>query len=235
MSWNLDRTRLLVKQLYGEDQLDLAENSLHSIHRRKLMARYHWQEFKLLHEKRMQRFHESVHPMIAFLDEFGRGTGAHGIATQAHLLGCLQNLHAMADTFDFAVYYLLKLGSPIDPRSITGSFVSKALTKDPKYGAVLKASNVLRKGGNFVHLDALVNHAKHRSIINVPFSVDASGEDPNPYRFEFEAFSFGSVDYDRTEVLPFVGTEGDRCFAQILVAGNAVNDVLELEAASSSP
>ena len=156
MSWNLDRTRLLVKQLYGEDQLDLAENSLHSIHRRKLMARYHWQEFKLLHEKRMQRFHESAHPMIAFFDEFGRGTGAHGVATQAHLLGCLQNLHAMADTFDFAVYYLLKLGGPIDPRSTTGSLVSKALTKDPRYGTVLNASNILRKGGNFLHLDALV-------------------------------------------------------------------------------
>ncbi len=221
-------TRTLVERLFGRDQVGLANDSLNSIETRSRIASYHFVEAMRLTDERVNKFADAKSATLAFLMEFRDDDGLL-IATEANALGCVQSLHALADTFTYATYFALGLNllpTPLTEREITFGKVQAILKRHPQYASIAKLSESIRKGGRFPYLEALVNHSKHRYVVRATMRADATGKDAEPYFLAFSDFSFDGQYYGSERVREFLEDEYSRSMLALIDAGNAINAVL---------
>ena len=77
----------------------------------------------------------------------------------------------------------------------------------------------------FTYLAALNNHSKHRSIIEVSYTVNFEA-DALEHGLRFNPFTYDGLDYPANWVRPTLANEYQRQEGLILAIGNAVNDEL---------
>lgn len=227
--WNLDETRSHVLRCFGAEQLELLEPSLASLHDRQFFAGYHYHEFRrLLHEGVDSKLPE-LHILQIMLPASSEALVS--IATlrkhvAANVLACVQSLHALADTLAYAVAYAcgLNLGpAAIAERRISLGAVATALNNRAGFGNVASILLNVKSHPDFEYLAALVNHSKHRSIVEPRLHVDATAKEHTPYALRFRGFNYDGRLFERRDVESLLEPLYSWLSYRIVDCGNELN------------
>lgn len=175
MKWDLKELRGHVERLFGEEQLRTVKQCLRTIGDRREFSRYHFNEAKGRMEGVLQgrEAFELTAALLGAFDTDDRQFSTARFQAYAHTVACVQNMHAVVDNMVHFAYYVL--GTNLDPatriekeRDITWSKVSKKLVAGP----IKDGLSALLDDPGFTYLAALSNHSKHRSIVEVSYSVN---------------------------------------------------------------
>ncbi len=228
MKWDLKELRGHVKRLFGEEQLRIINQCLQTIGDRREFSRYHFNEAKSRMEDFLQG-REDFELTAALLGAFDTDERQFSIArfqAYAHTIACVQSMHAIVDNMVHFAYYAL--GANLDAtsriereRDITWPQVGKKLGAGPITDGLI----ALLDNPGFTYLAALNNHSKHRSVIQVSYSVNFEA-DTVAHGLQFSPFSYDGVDHPAKWVRPTLINEYQRQESLLLIIGNAVNDAL---------
>lgn len=230
MSWNLEQLREDVRFLFGNEQRERLSPSLNSIVDRQTYARFHFQESKrILGEVLNERDGKSI--LIDLI--FGADRNAqHEFAyrrkfAEAHCLAFLQSLHSVSDILAHAIYFALGLNldkaTRLSPKRV---YLHKVLALLPP-GEMKTRLQELIDHKNYRYLGDIVNHSKHRSIVQTPYSVDATGCDTQPHGLKFAAFDYDNQAHPARWADPFMESEYNRQSALITRIGELLNDFVQ--------
>lgn len=230
--WDIGATKYQIKRLYGHQQLEMAAPALRSIIDRRDYAYYHYHEandlFRTFAEKRLanEPLMWVIHQSDESFSEF------HWLITKigAHVVACIQSLHAIADIMGHAVYYALGMNhsdNAMRKANISATTVLKKLDGSAELSIVHRLLTELASGGSADHLAALSNYSKHRSIIRTAITEDWTGKEPERHRLTLGGFSYKGKPFPDTRVTNFLTDEHDRIARLIVDTGNAVNAVLQ--------
>ena len=110
-SWDLQEARSLSRQRFGQEQFNLATHSVGSTVDRREYARFHYHEAKDIIDTRLGTLQQEQRLFLVML---GGGTDDEQneyedsrVQLGAHVVACVQSLHAIADTFAHAIYFSL--------------------------------------------------------------------------------------------------------------------------------
>lgn len=226
-AWDRDEARELVAFSYGKVRAELAYQSMCSTIDRQEYARYHYHNAKSLFDAYVGKLHSPIDFMKSSFEgseEQNRCIWEIG----ANVTACVQSLHAIADTFAYAMYHALGYNlkpSPLSERNISINSVKHILQQTQEHQSLVQELALLVSGEDYAYLHALTNHSKHRSLIRTGMWGDLTGKKPEPYTLEFQEFSYGKK-YPRRSILPFLQSEFDRQSLRIHEAGNVLNLVL---------
>ncbi|MGF0666851.1 hypothetical protein ACQRWG_03360 [Stenotrophomonas maltophilia] len=228
MKWDLKELRGHVERLFGVEQLRTVNQCLRTIGDRREFSRYHFNEAKDRMEGARQgrETFELTAALLGAFDTDDRQFSTAQFQAYAHTVACVQNMHAVVDNMVHFAYYVL--GANLDPatriekeRDITWSKVSKKLVAGP----IKDGLSALLDDPGFTYLAALSNHSKHRSIVEVSYSVNFES-DAVEHGLRFNLFTYDGVTYPTKWVRPTLIDEYQRQEGLILTIGNAVNDEL---------
>ena len=226
MKWDLKELRILVRRLFGDEQLRTVNNCLRTIGDRRDFSRYHFNEAK----NRMgdvldgrTEFEVTAAMMGAFdTDELQFSTAR--FQAYAHTVACVHNMHSVVDNMVHFIYYVLGLNLDAathinNERDITWPNVRKRLLSGP----IKDGLSALLDNEGFTYLASLSNHSKHRSVIEVGYSVSFESDE---HGLRFGPFTYDGLDYPAKWVKPTLVEEYQRQEGWIVRVGNAVNDEL---------
>jgi hypothetical protein len=205
-SWDLEETLSSVERLHGCRQVALLRPCLRSLDDRQFYAGYHYHEYKRL-------LYESIDAQLSekhiFELTFPRNEESlTRIATLekkvgAHVVASVQSLHSVVDILAHAVCYALALNlgeRPLGERSVTVKNVMDRLSYVPPLLSMHDVFKDIRANKEFVYLSALVNHSKHRSIVEPVLSVGFLDDPGPPYTIKFSRFTYDGITYDKRNV-----------------------------------
>jgi hypothetical protein len=219
--WNLKQLRDDVANLYGREQLERLKPSLESVVQRQRYARHHFLESeRRIKEVMADPVRAEKHPLELWDDE--EVNQAHDDA-RAEIVACVQSMHAVADILAHVVYFALAMdgssGTALKERDISVKRVPKQLPA----GAIKEMLDELKGHTDFVYLEALVNHCKHRSLIPIPYHYDLSGALCPKQGFWFADFTYDRTFYIAREAEAFLKDEYKRQSRLVIDIGNALN------------
>jgi len=120
----------------------------------------------------------------------------------------------------------LNLGAePLHDHLVNLSKVEAATSSNPAFHGVARCLTDLSSNSAFVAVEAVVNHSKHRGLIEPRLSVEPSGS-TKPYEMDFGAFTYRSVAYAEQEVTKVLAPAYEAASKAVVDTGNAVNAVL---------
>lgn len=230
--WDIEATRDLIKSLYGHRQLEMAKPALRSVIDRRDYAHYHYHEandlFMAFAQERLTE--ESLLWVIHQSDE--SFSEFHWLITKisAHVVACIQSMHAITDIMAHAIYYSLGMngsGKALREADISAATVLKRLSQHVELSRLHQLLAELVSGGRADHLAALSNYSKHRSIIRTAMSEDWTGNELERHRLTLGAFSYKGTSFPDARVKDFIGSEFNRIARLIVDAGNAMHAVLQ--------
>lgn len=219
--WNLKQLRDDVAELYGREQLERLKPSLESVVQRQRYARHHFLESeRRIKEVMADPVRAEKHPLELWDDE--EVNQAHDDA-RAEIVACVQSMHAVADILAHVIYFALAMdGNPataLEEWRISVKSVHKLLPAGP----IKDMLHELRGHTDFVYLEALVNHCKHRSLVPIPYYYDLSGEPAAKQGFWLSDFTYGDTVHPTREVEDYLKGEYQRQSRLVIDIGNAVN------------
>lgn len=193
--WHWDGLRRDVERLFGKDQLRPLNQCLRTINDRRAFARYHYQEaenkMRAVTQDRTEP--ELTAALLGAFDTDELSFDGMRFEAYAHTVACIQNMHAVADNMIHFVYYALGLN--LDPtcsikneRNVTWGKVKKNLPLGP----VKEGLTSLNEDPGFAYLAALSNHSKHRSIIEVDYTISYESA---AHGLRFTPFAYGDAPY----------------------------------------
>lgn len=235
-SWHIDETRKLVLGLNGRSQLDLVRPCLQSVVDRQEYARFHYHETMDLLERFVStRLKDTSLLEVVFGGDDETANEFQIFITKigAHFTACIQSLHAVADILGHALYYALAINlspKPLAPRVISASSVIRKIQGNAEFAQVHTLFQRLYAGGNFAHLAALVNHSKHRSVVQPSLNEDQTGLAPQRHRLKLPRFVYEGAEYPEVSIKDFLEPEYDRCSVLVIDIGNSLNAVLRARA-----
>jgi hypothetical protein len=236
--WDMAATRNQIKCLYGHQQLEMAVPALRSVIDRRDYAYYHYHEandlFRAFSEKRLAN--EPLMWVIHQSDESFFEFHRHITKIGAHVVACIQSLHAIADIMSHAVYYSLGMNrsdNSLREANISVTTILDQLSGSAELSIVHRLLTELAWGGSADHLAALSNYSKHRSIIRTAMTEDWTGEEPERHRLTLGGFSYKGKSFPDARVKDFLTDEHDRIARLIVDTGNAVHAVLQIRRENS--
>ena len=236
--WNMAETRNLIELLYGRDQLEMAIPALRSVIDRRDYAHFHYHEANDL----FQAFAEDnlvSEPLLWVIHQSDESFSKfHWLITKigAHVMACIQSLHAIADIMAHAIYYSLAMNrseNALREANISTTTVLEKLGDSAELSTVHQLLTKLASGGRADHLAALSNYSKHRSIIRTAMTEDWTGEELERHRLTLGGFSYKGKSFPDARVKEFATDERDRIARLIVDTGNAVHAVLQLRTGNS--
>jgi len=231
-SWDLEETLSLVERLHGRAQVYLLRSCLKSLDDRQFYAGYHYHEYKRLlcesidaqlgekhiFELTFPRNEESLARIATLEKKVG-----------AHVVACVQSLHSLVDMFAHAICYAwaLNLGErPLEERNITLNSVMKGISHVPPLLSIYEVFGNIRAHREFSYLSALVNHSKHRSIVEPVLSVSFLEDSGPPYTVKFSGFTYDGKAYDKRNVDEVIEPVYSWLSFQIAACGAPLNAAL---------
>lgn len=219
--WDLKRLRDDVAELHGREQLKRLKPSLESVVQRQRYARHHFLESeRRIKEVMADPARSEKHPLELLDDE--EVNQAHDNA-RAEIVACVQSMHAVADILAHVVYSALAMdcnpATAIKERDISVKSVPKRLAASQ----VRDILEELKGHSDFIYLEALVNHCKHRSLVRIPYYYDLSGEPTAKRGFWLADFTYGETLHHPREVGTFLKDEYKRQSRLVIDIGNALN------------
>ena len=226
-TWNLAALKDAVRKLYGPTQAKALTAPLNSVVQRGAFAKYHYSEAKRLLDAATAAHTEpsEIMQLLFGSDPASAAFQQARFEAAAHVTACVQCMHATADTLAHAVYFALGMNlDPVmclKPRQVTINNVMKRLPTGP----IRKLINELVDHEGFRYLSALSNHSKHRSIVDIPFSLDLTAM-PGPSGLKFAAFEYEDVEFPECWAMPALDAEYGRQSSLIIPIGQALNSNL---------
>ncbi len=230
--WHITETQDLVLAKFGRDQLELVRPCLQSVCARQWYAGYHYHEARRLLDSFVSaRLTNASLIEVVFgqdteaADEFNRFLMEAG----AHVLACVQSMHATADILSHVVYLSLGINlstQPIAEWNVSLTTVVARLQQEATASAIYALLNDISSGGSFAHLSALSNHGKHRSVVRPSLTEDWTGAAPDRHTLKIPSFIYKKKRYPEVAVKDFLEPEYDRCKRLVVNTGNALNGFL---------
>jgi hypothetical protein len=234
--WSLEETRELVQARYGRPQLELVRPSLQSLGERQGYAGYHFHEARGLVDSWVSTRLTEVSLLQIVVGDDEEAVSEFNtlmLKTGAHVLACVQSMHATADILAHVVYFSLgmnRAGLPIPEVKISLRSVIDRTKSDPRTKSICCLLRDLSSGGGFHHLAALSNLGKHRSIVRPALNEDWTGKAPERHTLKFPPFTYKNKHYPEVAVKEFLEAEYSRNSHLVVATGNAVNDYLRQNA-----
>jgi hypothetical protein len=229
--WDMNETRALVLRLHGKSQLECARPSLRSVADRLIYARIHIQALEaaiktyLLPERREQEFFEIIltdsGDAWPDFNQFLREIGAHATAG-------IQSLHAIGDLLSHAIYYscAMDVENPIKERGISVDVIVRRLSGKANAINLCKLHATFGSKGDFQHLAALSNRAKHRSLVLPSLTEDLTGQGPERLFVLMQAFDHDAANFPAVNLLEFLVSQFEAVGRRANEVGNELNDLL---------
>lgn len=231
--WNLQDTRDQVEHRYGQSQLLIVRKCLDSIIDRQRYAKYHFNEYHRLLAEHIdeQLVSKSIYRItLAFEPDERTELDLCLTRVSANIIACIQSLHSLADIFSHTVYFTLGLNTKqykLDERKINIRSVAHTLKRMTDFSEIAAILDGIIKHDNFVYLDALVNHSKHRSIVGMVLSVDPPADGQPPYALLFEEFVYDKEPYPSRDIQLFIDPAYEWISQEIDVCGEALNRAIK--------
>ncbi|PTQ76657.1 hypothetical protein C8R26_11556 [Nitrosomonas oligotropha] len=231
MEWNV---KLLLEDfscLYGEKQSDLLSPCIYSIVDREFYARFHFKEgTKLLKEFLEDKDDQNALIMLVLHKDQDESSEFYLRRRQAkaHMVACMQSLHALSDTLAHVVYFATGQNRDkktcLESKKVLMFSVQKALELDPTKAEIEGLLKQLTEHIDYRYLADIVNHSKHRRIIGTPFSVSMIEDaDQPPYGLQLEAFEYEGRTHSSKWLEPFLEREYKRQADLIIQIGEKLN------------
>lgn len=232
--WDFRPLREDLTRLYGRQHARQLQPFLDSIHDRRAFARYHFGEARdLIEQATGGKPDEEIFATMMFAadtdsDDFELAR----FKAAANIVACVQSMHALTDTLAQVIY--LGCGLNMDPAtSLKERQISIHSVADRIPAGTLKTLiRELITDPGFVYLAALNNHSKHRSIVDVRYSMDLSTASDKVHGLEFSAFAYGEEIYPQKWAMPTLIDEYARQEALIMAIGNEVNSLVSAKVAA---
>ncbi|QLQ02290.1 MAG: hypothetical protein HZY77_04945 [Thiobacillus sp.] len=233
--WDVALTRQLIEQRYGREQLYRARHCLRAVHERQRHARYHFQEAKRLlktHiDDRLET--ESIHALTLFPEAKERATLDECLMmVEANMIACAQGIHSIPDSLAHVVYFAL--GQNLGPKPLkecdvsVRSIVTVLAASTPKHIEIEHILRGVADQPSFAALNAIVNHGKHRGIVEPCLAIEPVGRD-TPYAMEFGAITYGGRNYPEREIEEVIAPAYEVASHAVVDIGNAINRALSID------
>jgi hypothetical protein len=230
--WNLEETRNHVAHSYGDAQLYVVRKCLESIIDRQRYAAYHFQEYhRLLSEHIDDRLtSKSIYEITLPFEQ--KQYAEYNLCltrVSANIVACVQSMHSLGDILAHVVYFALCMNigqSKLKEQDVSLSTVIRLLKQDQVFVELTTILDGILRHPEFIYLNALVDHSKHRSIIDTVLSVDPPAEGRPPYTLLFEAFTYRDKLYPQREIQPFIEPVYAWLSHEVVICGNALNRIL---------
>jgi hypothetical protein len=229
--WQIDETKSLMEGRYGSSQVALAKRCLNSACNRQIHARYHFMEAKRLLSEHIdgQLPEKSIYELTLPTDgESASGLNYCLVRVEANILACAQALHSLEDILSHVVYFASGLNlsiKAIPEQNIRLSTVMSALDSDPSFKEVCERLHVLSSHPQFEVVNAIVNHSKHRGIVETALHVDPFNAN-DPYELHFESFWYKGRTHVEQEVGKVLEPAYEAISQAVVEVGNAINQAL---------
>lgn len=152
-SWDLEEFKNLLKQIYGEDHLHAAEQSIDSLGICLNFSIYHYNEYiKLYKELSAKTLIEQLNDIDLSVEE----------KIAANILACLHNMNHIHDILGQVLKDTLYL--KLDKKF----YLSDVKDKLKEYPNLQKLLNDLTEHEDYKYLKELINQTKHNAVV-VPF------------------------------------------------------------------
>jgi hypothetical protein len=212
-SWNLGELRQRVRLRSGSERLAIVKPSLDSLEQRWRIARYHYQILRRLLAGLSAWTKREGHLFAIAYGSAEERARLDSVALKitANLLGCLQSMHAAADTFAHLVYYALELdhhsGLRLHIDSLSIKTLQRALHESGRHRALLDRMNELIGHGDFKQLEALVNYSKHRAIVEPVIHADGMEGISSTLTLGLPPIEYKKISYPERPVETFLEAE----------------------------
>jgi hypothetical protein len=239
--WDNRETGELVQRIFSAGQWRKAHPSVRSMTDRPEFGRYHYHQA-------LDMMHDYIKTTLNDRGIFGAYEDYNEFSylmlkIRANIIAFIQSLHAIPDTCGHMLFYCLALdklpGAPKE-RDVTARSVSKMLERErekdhPEYARLCNLFSALTLGGDFKHLDALANTAKHRNIIRPSMNEDMTGTMTEKHYLKLESFRYGGSHYKEVNARDFMQSEHDRIQPLIVDIGAELNTILRSRLTSRQP
>lgn len=150
----------------------------------------------------------------------------------AHVLACVQSLHAIADIFAHAIYY--SLGYNLRPdalpeRRVAAHSVRDKLRLTAAHQSLADDLNGLISNEHSEYLGALANQSKHRSLVKPTLWLDMTEVGPEPFTLQFQDFVYDGTFYERREIRPFLASAFNHISRTVVDTGIELNATLRVK------
>jgi len=232
MSWNIVETLRLVEQRHGEALSDSAAASLHSANQRVRFAHIHYHAMRdLLADFSSDAPQGAVLGLGWDRDEEVRSKYFEfRDKMSANAVACVQSIHAVADLLANGVYFSLKLerfGKPLRESQIDAKRTLQRLDSHAELAMLAGFLRTMLDDASFKHVDALSNHAKHRSITPTALNEDVTGLREPRFELRFSSFERDGNWFDEIEVQSLLSPAYDAVSRAIVSIGNELTRLLK--------
>lgn len=230
-TWHIEETRRLIARTLGQEQLELAKPPLRSVIDRQEYGVYHYREAKRLFEAfKVAHLSDSQLIEVVFSDQDHVLTAFQEfvVSQGAHVLACVQSLHAMGDILAHVAYFSLGLNEPgrQAEAAIYAPDVIKRLKKATDTQAVGDLLSKLINDDGFHHIAAIANSGKHHTVVRPSLTEDWTGTAPEQHYMLFEPMIYKDKPFPKIGVSELLETHMRRNARFVVDVGNAVDAVL---------
>lgn len=234
MNWSTQDLKNSIRDMFNEDQVSLANASLESIFQNLEFSRYHYMELERLinsHLSGISTEADYFHLVITNDSDVLNKEDEFKTACKANIMAFLRSIHCNADLLAHVIYYSLGLNlnlkTKLNPKYLNLKKVKEKLIEINRSEVLIEALDKLTNHHDYIYLNGLVNHTKHRANItsNLNYEIVKKGKDV--YKFHFPPFEYDDEKYEKKSVYSFLHSEFDRQYEQIIEIGNKVNLLAE--------
>jgi len=228
--WDMDATRQLVCDVYGEVQARRAAPSVRSLSDRLAFAQWHYSDVRsILREFTCETLRErSVIDYVADGETAIDTFSSFMVRVSAYVTAFVQTLHALEDIAAHMVYFSLALDSgplPLKAREISGHRVQKLIGARPAWKGLHSCLANFDHSNEAKHLDALANLSKHRNIVIPRMTEDFTGE-TDRYQITLSDVKYADEHFPAVPFSKFATEEFHRASLLVVDLGNQLNTVL---------
>lgn len=228
MSWDLSELKKNVQKSYGSEQSSKLTPCLNSIVERQEFSRYHYHQAKDTFEKALhdKTDSESLIDLVLMKNsKEGEEFEESKFITRANILSCIQNIHSVSDILSHVIYYSLDLKNAKNEYQISLSNVFKWIEQEEQYKSLAGFIESLIEHKDYKYLSAIVNHSKHRSIVEAYFNVNLRKQGKDMQEIKFREFVFRKKSYSSRHAFEFLTKEFDRESELVVKIGNKLNEM----------
>lgn len=232
-SWDLSETYQLVRRTFGPAQESQTRESSRSVTDRQAFSSYHFAEAMRL-SKAFERNHLRGAQTILEIHVDGSETKERAfqiymVKAGAHSVAAIQSLHAIPDIFAHAVYFAS--AQNLQPHAlvewnISLPRVATCLTQDKSFASLETPLRALQSGPRWLHLAALSNMSKHRSVVRATYSEDWTGKRDKPRELHVSSFEWHGKKYPAVSLQELLEPEYERLMETVISIAHELNACL---------
>ena len=235
-SWDAEKTRKLVRALYGPDQLEIVREYISSAIYRQRYTRFHFKE----EIKTILGAYTGIHLKSEYITNsilIGNTKEQNDFEycqtrIGAHVIAAVKSIYSLADILVYTAYYSLGCNLLLSSRKENQyplESIQTFFSKNIKYSKIEAILNSIFDHKEFKYLTALANHSKGHGLIKATLWFGATGKLQNPYTLRFQEFKFEEKNYRNRLVRPFLENEYNRLSKITAEIGSTLNSALTIK------